>query len=167
MAIKQGQTLTKDDLNAFFYVGGSLSDPFWATYTLYDSTTGSDQIIGLPDRTPIKYSTGSYYAPWSVPDDEPIGRHKITWKYKENSTSEIKIETEEFEILSSCAGVAIQYPPSIMFLITQLRVKLRDIDPDRDYSIDGNELITIRLDDKYDLTLKIKELYEILNEKKK
>ena len=133
MSIKQGQTLTKDDLNAFFYVGGSLSDPFLANYTLFDSTSGIDQIIGLPERTPIKYSTGSYYAPWSVPSDEPIGLHKIQWKYKENATSELKIETEEFEILSSCSGTEVQYPPQIMYLITQLRVKLRDIDPDRDY----------------------------------
>jgi hypothetical protein len=162
MAIKQGQTLTSGDLNAFFYVGGNLSDPFWVTYTLYDSSSGTDQIIGLPDRTPIKYATGSFYAPWSTPTDEPLGHHKISWKYKQDATSEIKIDTEEFEVLASCSGTEIQYSPFIQYLITQLRVKLRDIDPDRDYSIDGNTLITVRLDDKDDITLTIKEFYNII-----
>lgn len=130
---KQGQTLTKDDLNVFLYVGGSLSDPFSITYTLIDSTTGTDQVIGLPDRFPIKFGTGQYYAPWTLPDDEPVGPHKITWKYKESATSAIKTETEEFEVIPLCAATALKFPDFIQYLINQLRIKLRDIDPDRDY----------------------------------
>jgi len=51
-SLKQGQTTTKEDLNVYFYIGGSLSDPFYVSYTIFDSTTGTDQIIGLPERSP-------------------------------------------------------------------------------------------------------------------
>jgi len=131
--IRQSQTLTKDDLNAYFYINGHLSDPFSVTYTLFDSTTGTDEVIGLPDRTPIKYATGSFYAPWTVPDDEPIGAHKIVWKFKENATSIVKQDTEDFDIAGPCIGTEIAYNPFVMYLIHELRIKLRDINPDRDY----------------------------------
>jgi hypothetical protein len=138
-SLKQGQTLTKDDLNVFFYVGGSLSDPYWVTYTLYDSTSGTDEVIGLPERIPIKFGAGSYFAQWTVPDDEPIGLHKIRWRYKESATSETKEDIEEFQIISLCVGTEFVYPPAIMYLIQHLRNKLRDANPDRDYHFSGPE----------------------------
>jgi len=133
-SLKQGQPLTKDDLNVYFYVGGNLSDPYWVTYTLYDSTSGADEVIGLPDRLPLKFGVGSYFANWTVPDDEPVGLHKIRWKYKETSSSQIKEDIEEFQIIPLCSGVGIVYPVEIMYLIQHLRNKLRDSNPDRDYS---------------------------------
>lgn len=160
-ALKQGQTLTKNDLNVYFYVNGNLSDPYWVTYTLYDSTSGTDEVIGLPDRTPLKFSTGSYFAPWTIPEDEPLGIHKIRWKYRESATTETKEDVEEFQIIPLCSGIDIIYPPEIMYLIGHLRNKLRDSNPDRDYSIDGKEKITV-LADKKKITLTIKELYEII-----
>ena len=132
-SLKQSQTVAKEDLNVFFYVAGTLSDPFVVTYTLYESTTGTDQVIGLPDRTPIKFATGSYYAPWTIADDEPVGLHKISWKYRESATSEIKIDTEEFQIIPPCSAMHQDYPDFVLYLIQQLRAKLRDINPDRDY----------------------------------
>jgi hypothetical protein len=132
-SLKQGQTLTKDDLNVFFYVGANLSDPYWASYTLYDCTSGHDEVIGLPERTPLKFTTGGYFAPWTVPDDEPVGLHKVRWRYKETATSSIRDDVEEFQIIPLCSGTVFVYPPEIMYLIMHLRNKLRDINPDRDY----------------------------------
>jgi len=131
--LKRGQTVTKDDLNVYFYVGGSLSDPFNVTYTLIDSTSGVDEIIGLPRRSPQKFATGSFWAPWTVPDDEPLGLHKIKWFYKETANSEELIDTEEFEIVSECTAMKQEFPDFIKYLIQQLRIKLRDVNPDRDY----------------------------------
>jgi hypothetical protein len=131
--IRQFQTTTKDNLRAYFYIGGNLSDPFSVTYTLYDSTTGTPEVIGLPDRTPIKFATGSFYAPWTIPDDEPLGVHKVIWNYKENATSAVKTDTEEFEVLGPCVGTEVTYPPFLQYMIHELRIKLRDINPDRDY----------------------------------
>jgi len=98
-AIKQGQQLGKNDLNAFFYSGGKLSDPYSVTYTLYDATTGINQLIGMANRTPIKVDIGNFYAPWTVQSDEPTGLHKIEWKYLDTATSEEKIKIEEFDVL--------------------------------------------------------------------
>ena len=162
-AIKRGTVLTKEHLNIYFYVGGNLMDPFNVTYTIYDSTTGTDQIIGLPDRTPIKFAIGSYYAPWEVPDDEPTGAHKIVWKYKETATSDIILEHEEFEVLAECAVIRPKYPDFILWLIRQLRIKLRDVNQDRDYSIAGEELINLDIDGE-ETTLSIEELYKIVYE---
>lgn len=132
-SLKQGQTTTKEDLNVFFYVNGSLSDPFTVSYTLFDSSTGTDEVIGLPNRFPIKFGIGSFFAPWTIPDDEPAGVHKIKWEYKEDATSETKIDIEEFNIVSECSAFAQTFPDFIVYLIQQLRAKLRDINPDRDY----------------------------------
>jgi hypothetical protein len=160
-SLKQGQTTTKDDLNVYFYIGGSLSDPFWSSYTIYDCTTGTEELIGLPDKTPIKFGTGSFYAPWQVPDDEPVGSHKILWKFKETATSEIKTEKEEFQIIPICSTIKQQFPDFIMYLIQQLRIKLRDINPDRDYSVAGEELITLDIEGK-EITLTIEEFYNLI-----
>lgn len=138
-SLKQGQVLTKSDLNVYFYTSGSLSDPYWITFTLYDSTSGNDEIIGLPERIPLKFSTGSYFAPWTIPDDEPVGLHKIRWKYKESATSISKEDVEEFSIIPLCSGNEFIYPVQIMYLIQHLRNKLRDINPDRDYHFAGPE----------------------------
>jgi len=165
-SLKQGQPLTKNDLNVYFYVGGSLSDPYWVTFTLYDCTSGSDEVIGLPDRIPIKFNAGSYFAQWTVPDDEPVGLHKIRWKYKDSSSSSLKEDVEEFQIIPLCAGVDLVYPPEIMYLIQHLRNKLRDINPDRDYSVAGEEEITVVADGE-EITLSIQELYEIVYGKNK
>jgi len=159
-SLKQGQTLTKDDLNVYFYVNGSLSDPLYATYTLYDFSSGTDEVIGLPDRTPIKFGVGSYFAQWTVPDNEPVGVHKIRWKYKESATSLVKEDVEEFQIIPLCAGVEFTYPANVMYLIQHLRNKLRDINPDRDYSIAGEELLNVIADGK-EITVSIEELYQI------
>jgi hypothetical protein len=162
-SLKQGQTTTKEDLNSYYYIGGSLSDPFWVSYTILDSTTGTDELIGMPDRNPIKFGIGSFYAPWTLPDDEPIGLHKITWKFKESATSEIKSETEEFQVIPPCATMQQDFPDFIQYLINQLRIRLRDINPDRDYSIGGEEKITLDVDGK-EVTLTIEELYNIIKE---
>jgi hypothetical protein len=133
--IKQAQQLTKNDLNAYFYVAGSLSDPYTVTVTLFDSTTGTDQIIGLPERIPVKFEVGSYYVQWTVPSDEPTGLHRIRWRYRESATSAEIIKTEDFTVLPYSDAVEKQYPEYILYLIKNLRAKLRDIDPSRDYHL--------------------------------
>lgn len=160
-SIKQGKVLTKDDLNIYLYNGGNLTDPFSLNYTILDCTGDTEDVIGLPNRIPIKFATGSFYAPWTIPDDEPNGLHKVVWRFKDTATGEEKVEKEEFQVVPKCVGDAYQYPDFIKYLIIQLRAKLRDINPDRDYSIAGDELITVRVYDK-DITLSIEELYKIV-----
>lgn len=133
-AIRRGDTTSKDNLNIFVYDrNNNLKDPYSITFDLYDSTSGSDVIIGGPDRLPIKFAVGSYFAPWVIPDQESIGEHKITWKLKESPISSIVSHTESFEIVSKLTVLNEEYPEPIKRLIHKLRVKLRDVNPDRDY----------------------------------
>jgi hypothetical protein len=133
-ALRRGDTTTKDNLNVFVYDrNGNLKDPYSVTFDLYDSTTGTDVLIGGADRPPIKFAIGSYFAPWKVPDEENMGRHKIVWKVKESPTIATVTSTEEFDIVSKLTVIDEEYPETIKRLIHKLRVKLRDVNPDRDY----------------------------------
>jgi hypothetical protein len=159
-AIKQGKTLTQDDLSVYLYVNNNLSDPYTINFTLKDP---DGNIIGLPNRIPRKFATGSYYAPWTIPEDEPLCIHTVEWKYKQTISSIENTDTEQFEIVPICVGEQPLYPEFIMYLIKNLRIKLRDINPDKDYSIAGEELITLDIDGE-EITLSIEEFYNIINE---
>ncbi len=129
-AIKQGLTLTQDHLAAYMYLNNNLSDPYTINYTLKDP---DGNVIGLPNRIPRKFATGSYYAPWQVPNDEPIGFHTVEWKFKQSANSTEQTTIEDFSVVPICAGEQSLYPEMIMYLIKHLRIKLRDINPDKDY----------------------------------
>jgi len=133
-AIRRGDTTSKDNLNVFVYDrNGNLKDPYSITFDLYDSTSGTDVLIGGNNRIPIKFAVGSYFAPWVIPDTENIGMHKIVWNVKEIPTSISLANKEEFEIVSKLTILDEEYPESIKRLIHKLRVKLRDVNPDADY----------------------------------
>lgn len=133
-ALRRGDSTTKDNLNIFIYDrNGHLKDPYSITFDLYDLSCGQQTIIGAPDRLPIKFAVGSYFAPWTIPELERIGPHKIIWKIKETAISTVENHAEEFDIVSRLTVVNEDYPEQIKRLIEKLRVKLRDIHPDRDY----------------------------------
>jgi hypothetical protein len=133
-AIRRGDTTTKDNLNVFVYDRNSnLKDPYTITFTLYDSTSGSDVLIGAANRIPIKFAVGSYFAPWVIPDSQNLGLYKIIWTVKETPNSTIINNKEEFEIVSRVTVVSEEYPETIKRLLHKLIVKLRDVNPDADY----------------------------------
>jgi len=133
-ALRCGDTTTRDNLNVFIYDRtGRLKDPYSITFDLYDVTSGIPVLIGGPDRLPIKFAVGSYFAPWQVPTNENLGSHKIVWKIKETVSSVASLNPEEFEIVSRLTLINEEYPEPIKRLIFKLRVKLRDVNPDRDY----------------------------------
>jgi hypothetical protein len=133
-AIRRGDTTTKDNLNIFVYDrNNNLKDPYSIVFDLYDSTTGIDVLIGTSNRIPIKFAVGSYYAPWVIPSEENIGLHKIVWKLLESPTATMVSNTESFDVVSRLAVINEEYPEEIKRLIHKLRVKLRDVNPDRDY----------------------------------
>lgn len=133
-ALRRGDTTSKDNLNVFIYDrSGHLKDPYSLTFDLFDMTSGSPVLIGGADRLPIKFAVGSYFAPWQAPETESIGKHKIVWKIKETATSVMSSYPEEFEIVSKLTLINEDYPAPIKRLLHKLRVKLRDVNPDRDY----------------------------------
>jgi len=133
-ALRRGDSTSKDNLNIFVYnSNGQLTDPYSITFSLYDLTCGTETLIGAEGRLPIKFDIGSYFAPWSIPEEEPVGTHKIIWKIKETSTSTETEHAEEFDIIDRLTVLNEDYPEQIKRFIQKLRVKLRDIHPDRDY----------------------------------
>lgn len=133
-ALRRGDTTTRDNLNVYIYDRQSnLKDPYSITFALYDSTSGTDVIIGAAGRIPIKFAVGSYFAPWVVLDDENMGKHKIIWSIKESSISNVVTNSEEFEIVSRLTVINEEFQEPVKRLIHKLRVKLRDVNPDRDY----------------------------------
>ncbi len=133
-SLRRGDTSSRDNLNVYIYDKlGRLMDPYSITFSIYDITTGTENLIGGADRLPIKFAVGSYFAPWQIPEEEPLGRHKIVWKIKENITSTIVTSVEEFDVVSRLTIINEDYPEPVKRLVHKLRIKLRDINPDRDY----------------------------------
>jgi len=133
-ALRRGDTTTRDNLNIFIYDKlNRLKDPYSIAFDLYDLSSGSAVLIGGPNRTPIKFGVGSYFAPWQIPDNENMGLHKIVWKLKETATSSELTNSEEFEVVSKLTVVSEEFPETVKRLIHKLRCKLRDVNPDRDY----------------------------------
>jgi len=133
-AFPQGHKLDKTDLPIFFDQNGCASDPYSISFDFVDCTDSNNPlIIGMPNRVPVKIGVGKYYPAITVDGDEPLGVHKIVWHYKESSSDEDKIIEREFDVISSAAITGAQYPERVKELIYELRKKLRDINPDRDY----------------------------------
>jgi len=68
-------------------------------------------------------------AAWYSNDD----RRHLGWRYKESSGDTEKNIDFPFDVLPNQAVTGKQYPDRIKGLIYELRKKLRDINPDRDY----------------------------------
>jgi hypothetical protein len=133
-AIKRGTSSTDGDLPIIFDKQGMLCDPYSIVFDYMDCTTGTPVLIGSSGRIPVKTGVGKYYAPITVDSDEPLGSHKIAWKYKESASDTEKTVDFPFDVISSEAVTGKEYPDRIKALIYELRKKLRDINPDRDYS---------------------------------
>lgn len=133
----QGESSSPNDLVIKFSRsdGGQkiFINPYSIHYTIIDSTTGQDLAIGQPNKIPAKVSTGVFFAPWTVPLDEPSGPHKVRWTFKEAADSTPQSTTVEFsvKVLSRCE--APEFDSCMNDLIRILRMQIRDDNPDRDY----------------------------------
>ena len=108
-------------------------DPYSVTYSLMDSTTGQDLGIGRPFKLPVKVQTGIYYAPWTVPLDEPTGPHRVRWTFKESASSPAQAVYTDFDVKAIQRCDVPEFGDCMNELIRQLRMLLRDDNPDRDY----------------------------------
>jgi len=122
-ALARGQANTPGILNAFITVNGTLTDAFVMEYRILDITAGlpGTQIFPtVPPAAPTyeavtvapgKFSTGSYYAydnglgdGWTPGLAEPIGTHRIEWRWKINASAPFQSFCEDFEVLVQSAG---------------------------------------------------------------
>lgn len=140
----RGQQLGRNDLNIFLV--NAVNTPINAaeiSFALYDFTTGSEVLIGLPMLDPVNPSVGEYYASLIVPLDANIGDYRIRWTFREIVGGSVQQVVQEFSVLdrsgasstsaSMITGGAIDASASTYGLMNSLRILLRDNNPDRNY----------------------------------
>ncbi|MDO8640932.1 MAG: hypothetical protein Q7R33_05260 [Nitrosarchaeum sp.] len=96
-----GKLLTKDDIKIFFYNSNhQLIDPFYVSYTVFDLTTGKQEIIRQTiNSKPMRFDTGSYFVPLKLhPIIFRVGRHIVKWAFKQYDDSMLMRESQEFDI---------------------------------------------------------------------
>jgi len=134
VAFKPGQVLTEDDLKIAIRDNvGTLVDPSYIRYSLFDFTTGIEVLIGSPDRVPATTGTGLYHVVATIPLDANIGDWLVRWNFRETPTSPLVQVVQEFNIVSTETAIVITDLLAEDILLHRLRILLRDNNPDRNY----------------------------------
>lgn len=133
----KGQQLGPDDL--FILIesasAGRPVNPIEISYALYDydPITKQETLLGVPERTPVNVSVGHYYANIVIPLDAKIGEYRIRWRMREFAGAPMAEVVQPFDVIDKATLVSEIYTPTESELINELRIKLRDNDPDRNY----------------------------------
>ena len=161
VAFMRGTTTGPNDLN--ITVRNALSqliDPFRLEYTVYDYTTNVEVLMGSPVNIPVKMSTGQYYAQVMIPADSNVGDWRLRWTIQETAADPVYQSVQEFNVVGSNVITSVTGDPNLDKLLHTLRIILRDNNPDRNYSVDGGEKVTIRIGTKI-LSATMKKLWKL------
>ena len=95
-----GKLLTKDDIHVFTYDGAVLIDVDYIRYTIYDFTTGLQEVIRQTENSePMRYDVGSYFVPLKLdPKVFRVGRHLVRWQIKKYFHTPLEQAMDEFDI---------------------------------------------------------------------
>ncbi len=121
-SLPRGSENTTELLNWFISVGGVLTDAAVVQYRVFDIIGGlpGTQIFPLPSGTYEDVSSGLghvtdgfYYAfdnttgkGWTPDILEPLGTHRIEWRWKLTAGSEFQMGFEDFQIVVESAGAS-------------------------------------------------------------
>jgi len=134
VAFRRGSTTGPSDLAITIRdISSTLIDPYRLEYAVYDYTTGIEVLMGSPVNTPVRISTGNYYAMVAIPADGNIGTWLIRWTVQETTTDPVYQSVEEFAVVGDAIIPSFSGDVNIDKLIFSLRVLLRDNAPDRNY----------------------------------
>lgn len=134
VAYQPGQTLTKDDLKIVIRDNtGTLVDPYYIRYSMFDYTTGVEVLIGAPDQIPATTGVGQYYVSTTMPLDSNIGDWVVRWNFRETIGAPLVQVVQEFNIVAKDVKTDITSVDAEQLLIRRLRIILRDNNPDRNY----------------------------------
>lgn len=134
IAFRRGSTTSPNDLNIIIRdTLDNLIDPYVLRYAIFDYTTGIEVLQGSPVNTPIKISTGKYYAQVTFPADCNIGVWRIRWTIQETAVDPIYESVEEFQVVGDAIISYFTGDINLDGLIHSLRIILRDNNPDRNY----------------------------------
>jgi len=165
-AFRRGSTTGPDGLTITVRdASDTLIDPYLLRYAVFDYTTGIEVLIGSPVNTPIRASLGRYYASVVLPADSNIGVWRIRWTIQETAVDPVYESVEEFQVVGDSTIVSFTGDVNLDALLHSLRIILRDNNPDRNYSVSGEEKIKIRVKEK-EFILSLEELYQIIEDGK-
>lgn len=134
VAYQPGQTLTKEDLKIVIRDNtGTLVDPYYIRYSMFDYTTGVEVLIGAPDQIPATTGVGQYFVSTTMPLDSNIGDWVVRWNFRETVGAPLVQVVQEFNIVATDVKTDITSVDSEQLLIRRLRIILRDNNPDRNY----------------------------------
>lgn len=119
-ALAREQENTKSILNWFITVNGILTDAHEVGFRIFDISGGLPGTQVFPTTpgdwedvtvAPGNFSPGSYYAYDNVAGSgytpgiaEPIGTHRIEWRWKISAGAPYQTDAEDFEVLVQSAG---------------------------------------------------------------
>jgi len=134
VAFKRGTTTGPNDLSITVRdTSSALFDPFRLEYAVYDKTTGLEVLMGSPVNTPIKISTGQFYAQVVLPADGNIGDWLIRWTIQEYASQPVYQSVQAFNVIGDGMIASFTGDANTDALIHSLRILLRDNNPDRNY----------------------------------
>jgi hypothetical protein len=134
VAFQPGQTLTQNDLKILIRDNvGTLVDPYYIRYSIFDYTTGVEVLIGAPDQVPATTGVGQYYVSSTIPLDSNIGDWIVRWNFRETSGSPLIQVVQEFNIVAREVVTEITSDSNEQLMVRRLRIILRDNNPDRNY----------------------------------
>lgn len=122
-ALARGQENTPSILNWFITVNGVLTDAHDVGFRIFDITAGlpGTQIFPVTPGTyePVAsgaghFSVGSYYAydnaaikGWTPSLTEPVGTHRVEWRWKISAGAPYQASPEDFEVLVQSGGSSV------------------------------------------------------------
>ena len=134
VAFMRGTTTGPNDLNIVIRdSGGTLIDPYRLEFSVFDFTSGVEVLIGSPVNTPVRISTGHYYAQVVIAADANVGDWRVRWTIQETSTDPVYQSVQEFNVVGDNTIVSFTGDANLDALIYSLRIILRDNNPDRNY----------------------------------
>ena len=124
---------TETDVN--FLVDGVLVDPEAVVFTVFDlvSSPPDEITVGIPNIPADRISTGHYYARFEVPRLAAFGAYKVLFNYaiRDNLGNLQSYALElPFNVISQVTQPTL---PQALTLINELRILLRDNNPDAYY----------------------------------
>ncbi len=123
VAIARGQENTSDRINFFITVNGVLTNVSEMGFRILDITGGLPGTQVFPATAGTfenvttgagNFNVGSYFAydngggvGWTPGLAEPLGTHRVEWRWKTFASSAFQLGCEEFEVLSESAGSSV------------------------------------------------------------
>ena len=131
-----GQVLQEGDLDIRFTdASGGPSNVYKVSYDLYFVDPGppaTEVLIPPSPREAVNSMVGVYHASLMVPPSASLGAYRIRWTFQEASGGPVQQVVQEFQVVEQGAHLptmtAIEQD-----LVRQLRMFLRDQNPDRNY----------------------------------